>query len=283
MSRMAKHEHQVAADSGWCVWVCTAAGTPSTAVGLPDSQQQYEASTAEQPGYLAQHQLFEQIPALAADVVTPDYCMLGEQGVSSINAWFGPPGTVTPLHQDPEHNFLAQVSSVHHIWQLAWHSHVDDLARPASVVRVVTVAAAACMDPVNPMQHTTANLHAVAWSSRACYVTRFREGALQLHNNCWEACSQPHHVAVLQVVGYKYVRLYHPSHSAQLYPHEEGMHTNTSQVDVEAVDTAEFPKFKEVPYLDVVLEPGDLLYMPPKWWHFVKSLSVSFSVSFWWS
>eukprot|EP00878_Enallax_costatus_P027120 GHUV01029170.1.p1 GENE.GHUV01029170.1~~GHUV01029170.1.p1 ORF type:complete len:141 (-),score=36.78 GHUV01029170.1:580-1002(-) len=72
-------------------------------------QQQQQQAEPQQLGYLAQHQLFAQIPALAADVVTPDYCMLGEQGVCSINAWFGPPGTVTPLHQDPEHNLLAQV------------------------------------------------------------------------------------------------------------------------------------------------------------------------------
>jgi lysine-specific demethylase 8 len=61
------------------------------------------------------------------------------------------------------------------------------------------------------------------------------------------------------------------------------MHTNTSQVDVEHIDEQRFPAFVHVPYRDVVLEPGDMLYMPPQWWHYVKSLSTSFSVSFWWS
>lgn len=36
------------------------------------------------------------------------------------------------------------------------------------------------------------------------------------------------------------------------------------------------------PFQDVLLRPGQMLYIPPKWWHFVKSASVSFSVSFWW-
>lgn len=70
-------------------------------------------------GYLAQHALFDQVPELRHDFLVPDLCALlppdeegGEDGGGEgviINAWFGPIGTVTPLHHDPYHNILAQV------------------------------------------------------------------------------------------------------------------------------------------------------------------------------
>ncbi|KAL3161338.1 hypothetical protein ABBQ32_010236 [Trebouxia sp. C0010 RCD-2024] len=44
-------------------------------------------------GYLAQHPLFDQIPALRNDIQEPAYCVLGEGEVQSVNAWFGPAGT----------------------------------------------------------------------------------------------------------------------------------------------------------------------------------------------
>ncbi len=48
-------------------------------------------------GYLAQHELFDQIPAMRRDVQEPDFCRLGASGRAAANAWFGPPGTVGKL------------------------------------------------------------------------------------------------------------------------------------------------------------------------------------------
>jgi hypothetical protein len=50
-----------------------------------------------------------QINELRRDIFIPDYCFAGGGELRSLNAWFGPAGTVTPLHHDPHHNILAQV------------------------------------------------------------------------------------------------------------------------------------------------------------------------------
>ena len=85
-----------------------------------------------------------------------------------------------------------------------------------------------------------------------------------------------------QVVGYKYIRLYCEDQTAYLYPHDDVLLGNTSQVDVEG-DTSDFPEFKKAVYEDLIIGPGECVYIPPKCWHYIRSLSVSFSVSFWWT
>jgi len=158
--------------------------------------------------YLAQHELFEQIPELKEDFEVPFYCFtsdIGDDKTSdnsdtlednvAVNIWLGPSETVSPLHTDPKHNCLCQV------------------------------------------------------------------------------------------FGEKYVRLYPADQSEFLHPYNsEALLSNTSQIDLEE-DFEEivkkFPKFKEAKGFECILSPGDILYIPPKCWHFVKSLSKSCSLSFW--
>jgi lysine-specific demethylase 8 len=69
------------------------------------------STTNRAVGYLAQHDLFHQVPELRRDIQIPDYCFATATSKNTVqtNAWFGPAGTTSPLHYDPDCNLFAQV------------------------------------------------------------------------------------------------------------------------------------------------------------------------------
>lgn len=156
-----------------------------------DFLKEFMTQTREctQSAYLAQHDLFDQIPKLKRDIIVPDYCAISSQD-PVIKSWIGPENTISTMHTDDKHNFLCQV------------------------------------------------------------------------------------------MGEKLVIIASPNEAENLYLYD-GLLNNTSQVDPENLDFTEFPLSKTVKFQKLILHPGEMLYLPKLWFHYVRSLTSSISVSFW--
>jgi hypothetical protein len=53
-----------------------------------------------------------------------------------------------------------------------------------------------------------------------------------------------------------------------------------SDVDYCAPDFERFPLFKNVHFLLTTLRAGEALFIPVRWWHFVRAPEISISLSF---
>lgn len=185
-------------------------------------------------GYLAQHDLLTQIPALSADTLTPDYVYASPPGAPGHqagstngsdtppldeplrNAWLGPAGTISPLHTDPYHNILCQVVGKKYI----------RLYRPGS---------------------------------KGLYPLSVDDRGIDMGNT-----------SAVDV-----------SVARRIYGSEGGVELSADGLWEKEAFEAEFPLFKDVEYVEGVLSAGECLYIPLGWWHYVESLEVSFSVSYW--
>ncbi|KAM9993961.1 hypothetical protein ACTFIZ_011919 [Dictyostelium cf. discoideum] len=97
-----------------------------------------------------------------------------------------------------------------------------------------------------------------------------------------------------QIVGYKYVRLYPQNQISNLYSKkDEGdennfvknsktAQNNISFVDFEDTDFEKYPllNIANQHYTESILAPGDILFIPSGYFHYVRSLSTSLSLSF---
>lgn len=83
-----------------------------------------------------------------------------------------------------------------------------------------------------------------------------------------------------QIKGKKLFIMSSPKSNKYMYPSSNYiLGAVTSQVDINHFDEEKFPKFKKAPFITALLEPGDVLYVPKNWWHYVQSMETSISIS----
>lgn len=83
-------------------------------------------------------------------------------------------------------------------------------------------------------------------------------------------------IFMAQVQGRKQVKLIPAAELGCVYNH----FSVYSQVDITRPDLAQFPRFRDANVIDVELAPGEVLFLPVGWWHWVKALDRSITVSF---
>ncbi len=95
-----------------------------------------------------------------------------------------------------------------------------------------------------------------------------------------EALTNPIRMSNLfvQVYGRKYVILIPPSQTSKLYQKPRSLFSN---IDAESVDLNTYPLCNDLEGFATWLEPGDLLYIPPLYWHYMRAEGISISVSLW--
>jgi hypothetical protein len=81
-----------------------------------------------------------------------------------------------------------------------------------------------------------------------------------------------------QVVGKKTFILFEPVNYNFLYP--KAPHLSEFRY-VQDVDPEKFPLFRFAKKIEVTLNPGDFLYLPPFWWHQVETFNPYVSVNYW--
>ncbi|RAL05185.1 putative JmjC domain protein [Aspergillus ibericus CBS 121593] len=251
-------------------------------------------------GYLAQHDLLSQIPALRRDISIPDYCFVDVPGPES-----GTPVYMKKKRDEEERKRKMKMNGQEQVQKEKQEQKQDDDSNSQT-----SDNESDSMD--DPVINT--------WIGPSWTIS-------PLHHD-------PYHNIFVQVVGAKYLRLYSPhTPASQIHPKgKESVHrspdrennnqshppntqeqphqgtdtntsaeqttdpqlidmSNTSEVDLTAIEMSPaeaeqwedlWPGFLQAEYVETVLKEGECLYIPVGWWHYVRSLRGGVSVSFWW-
>ena len=213
------------------------------------------SSDATQTGYLAQHTIFDQIPSLRRHLLTPDYVHISPPpldpdspvALSSLRAAAVPSGSAL---QNIWFGPPWTISPLHHD---PYHNLLAQIVGKKYI-----------------------RLYAPEYSDRL-YPRSSSEPApdMNMDQNGLPAN--------------RYAEVIQTEIASNVDKQKTIDMSNTSRIDFAAIESStsedwddRYPGLSEIPYVECILEEGEMLYIPVGWWHYVRSCSTGISVSYWW-
>jgi ribosomal protein L16 Arg81 hydroxylase len=113
-------------------------------------------------------------------------------------------------------------------------------------------------------------LHGAASPMRAFWIVPNGNNTALHHDHFYDNLN-------VQIFGRKHFILMPPSSYKSVYAHL----FSESRVDPRRVSHDEFPRFAAVELSETMVEPGDVIFIPQFWWHFVASIGLCINVNSW--
>lgn len=182
-----------------------------------------------------------------------------------LNIWLGPASTISPCHTDPHHNILAQVFGQKYIRLFA----------PEETQRLYPMGVKHNADTSSGGDGNGGDVE--KGNAKTGSDVREEEEEEEEEGNKRDEgvnMSNTSNVDISCFLEYESCSSCSSSSSSITIEAERGAKR--------AAQLRQYPDFKDAKYIEGILEPGECLYIPKGWWHYVQSLSVSCSFSFWW-
>jgi hypothetical protein len=204
--------------------------------------------------YIRESDLLSRCNSLAADIDRPIYISnckplaLPRTGCHEPKIWIGPANTVAQLHWDPEHNFYAQV---------------------VGSKKVIIVAP-------DQYAHTYPNFFSVSELRNKSFFFKNKSLLVKLQkcsDKFLQSGNKSQHNEFREYLKTKFTGIEFSLLCDFL------VDINNCDVNAEAPDYIMHPKFKDTKQFEIILEAGDLLFIPYFWYHYFRSLEPSISVN----